>query len=214
MSSSPALSMPARDRVGVMALSLAAGVADVLGLLVLDVFASAVTGNMAQLAIAIGSGHSLAASRSLCVILAFALGVLIGKAVGRTLQRLLILELACLVAAAVLCSASSPSPQGGSLYAIVALLAFAMGVQARIAQGGTYAGTTTSVFTMNVVKVLSAPANNPIALRALAAFAVGALLAATLAPHWLVSVVWLPPAAVLVALACAQRNAHETVSRA
>jgi len=166
-----------------------------------------VTGNMAQLAIAIGSGHVLAAARSLCVIVAFALGVLIGKAVGRTPRQLLILELACLVAAAALHGAGSPSLQGGSLYASVALLAFAMGVQGRIAQSGTYAGTTTSVFTMTVVKVLSAPASNPMALRALAAFAVGALLAASLAPYWLDAVIWLPAASVLVALACTQRNA-------
>jgi len=203
-----------RDHIAVMALSFAAGVADVLGLLVLHVFAGAVTGNMAQLAIAIGSGHVLAASRSLCAILAFALGALIGKAVGNNLRRLLLLELVCLVAAAVLYSAASPSPQGGLLYAIVTLLALAMGIRARVAYGGGYSGTTTSVFTMTFVKVLSAPADNPTALRALVAFAAGGLLAATLAPHSLAAVVWLPAVAVMVAIACEERDANSNASRA
>jgi hypothetical protein len=47
-------------------------------------------------------------------VLAFAL---------RTLKRLLLPELACLLAAAALCSAWPPTPQGASLHAIVALLA-------------------------------------------------------------------------------------------
>lgn len=71
---------------------------------------------MAQLAIAIaiGSGHGLAAARSLCVILAFALGVLIGKAVGQTPHQLPTLELACHAIVALLESACSVSALGVS----------------------------------------------------------------------------------------------------
>src|SRR5438067_6842855 len=61
-----------------VSLSLASGCMDVLSYLSLgDVFTSAMTGNTALLAIAIGHGSLLAASRSLCALVAFILGVVL-----------------------------------------------------------------------------------------------------------------------------------------
>ena len=60
-------------------LSLASGCIDVLSFIELkDLFASAMTGNSALLALAMSRGDWLAASRSLSALLAFALGVAVG----------------------------------------------------------------------------------------------------------------------------------------
>ena len=92
------------DNLGLAALSLASGCTDVLSFLELgNLFASAMTGNTALLAVAIGSGELLAASRSLTALVGFGLGVALATAVKaawhvppdarRGLSWLLLLEL-------------------------------------------------------------------------------------------------------------------------
>jgi uncharacterized membrane protein YoaK (UPF0700 family) len=122
-------------------LSLAAGCTDVLTFLKLgDLFTSAMTGNVALLAIAIGHGQLLTESRSFTALLAFALGVSLAtarNASGRAfpdvrggLRRLLLLEHVFLLGSAVLWSAS-PDPVGGAaLYAVIVLSGVSMGTQA------------------------------------------------------------------------------------
>lgn len=169
-----------------------------------DLFTSGMTGNMVLLAIAIGGGHLLAASRSLCALVAFMLGVLLAKTVVHTLRRLLLLELVFLMAGAGLWSASSDGLSGVALYSVIALLALSMGLQATAASSGRYAGITTIVFTLTLVRVLNSPAHRGSTLPALAGFVLGAVLAALLISHYLVLAVWVPVAAVLGALALSE----------
>ncbi len=127
------------ENLGLAWLSLAAGCTDVLSFLKLgDLFTSAMTGNTALLAIAIGRGQVLAASRSLTALLGFTLGVALATVVyaswhaqqdaRRGLRRLLLLELVFLGGCAALWSASPDPVQGGALYAVIVLSALSMGI--------------------------------------------------------------------------------------
>lgn len=151
--------------LGLGLLSAGAGCTDVLAFLKLGgLFTSAMTGNTALLAIALGSGHLLAAVRSLSAFLAFSLGVVIATAIDgfsrqdeenrrRVLRRLLSLEFVLLVYCAALWSVN-PDPVRGVLYAIIALSALSMGVQAVAARASNASGINTIVFTTNLVNIL------------------------------------------------------------
>lgn len=213
------------EGLGLGMLSVGAGCADVLAFLKLgDLFTSAMTGNMALLAIALGSGHLLAASRSLCALLGFSLGVIVATAVFApwrattnvrwVLRRLLPLELVFLSACAALWNANSDSMQGSMLYAVIALSALSMGIQAVAARASNSSGISTIVFTTNLINIMMAAtrvvARTPDAgeasagagphVQAFAAYGGGAALAAFLVVHWLGVVIWIPVAAVLLAL--------------
>src|SRR5271154_6702910 len=83
---------PARAHIsygdlGLAWLSLASGCTDVLTFLKLgDLFASAMTGNMALLALAIGRGQMLAASRSFTALLGFTLGAALATLIDARAQ--------------------------------------------------------------------------------------------------------------------------------
>jgi hypothetical protein len=127
--------------LGLASLSLASGCMDVLSFLKLGyVFTSAMTGNTALLAIAIGHGRLLAAFRSLCALLGFALGVVLAtllyapwnaeqRARG-ALTRILLVELVFLGGCATLWSACVEPIPPTVLYAVIALAALSMGMQA------------------------------------------------------------------------------------
>ena len=71
------------DSLSLAGLSLAAGCTDVLSFLKLgDLFTSAMTGNTALLAIAIGRGQWHAASRTFAALLGFTLGVVVATIVS------------------------------------------------------------------------------------------------------------------------------------
>lgn len=212
------------EDLGLGLLSVGAGCTDVLAFLELgDLFTSAMTGNTALLAIAIGSGHLLAASRSLCALVAFALGVVVATVISDSrraqdrrvvLRRLLLLELVFLGGGAALWSASAHSLQGLVLYAVIALSALSMGIQAVAARHSSSSGISTIVFTTNLINVLISatrvlarlPAAGGVPVRAVAhmqafaAYAGGAVLAALLVHRWLEAVIWIPIAVVLCAL--------------
>src|SRR5258706_2316803 len=104
---------PNCDALGLALLSFASGATDVLAFIKLGhLFTSAMTGNTALLAIALGQGHLAAAGRSLTALLGFALGVALATVVNaRRAQlsgpptdpsRLLLLELLFLVSCTAL----------------------------------------------------------------------------------------------------------------
>src|SRR5437660_11648422 len=75
------------DALGLALLSFASGATDVLAFIKLGhLFTSAMTGNTALLAIALGQGHVAAAGRSLTALLGFALGLALAP-VGNALRR-------------------------------------------------------------------------------------------------------------------------------
>jgi uncharacterized membrane protein YoaK (UPF0700 family) len=211
------------DDLGLVLLSGGAGCTDVLAFLKLgDLFTSAMTGNAALLAIAVGRGHLLAASRSLCALVGFALGVVLATAITspgpgqgedrrRTLRRLLPLELIFLISCTTLWSFTSHSVHGVLRYAIIGLSALSMGIQAIAARASNSSGINTIVFTTNLVNILIAAtralahlqpqgnwsARSTYYAQAFVAYGAGAVLAAFLLHHGFV--IWIPAAAVLLA---------------
>jgi uncharacterized membrane protein YoaK (UPF0700 family) len=214
------------DDLGLVLLSGGAGCTDVLAFLKLgDLFTSAMTGNTAFLAIAVGRGHLLAASRSLCALIGFVLGVVLATTVStprpgqeenqrRILRRLLLLELVFLGSCAALWSATASSVHGVLRYEIIALSALSMGIQAIAARASNSSGINTIVFTTNLINILIAatralahlqPDSSPRSrtmshVQAFVAYGAGAVLAAFLVYRCYELVIWIPVAAVLLAL--------------
>lgn len=215
------------EDLGLGLLSAGAGCTDVLAFLKLgELFTSAMTGNTALLAIALGRGHLLAASRSLCALLGFALGVVLAtilsghwESQGRdrrgVVRRLLPVELVFLVACAALWSSRLFAVQGIVLYAVIALSALSMGIQAVAARHSNSSGISTIVFTTNLINILAAatralaslpadgnaPTRPGAHVQAFVAYAIGAAVGAVLVYRWVVAgVIWIPVAVILAAL--------------
>jgi len=218
----------AYGNVGLASLSFASGCTDVLTFLKLGgVFTSAMTGNTALLAIEIGRGDLVAASRALTALLAFGLGVVLATKLNRVtwvplaklrgFSRLLLLELVFLTGCAALWSANPDPVQGGAVYAVILLSALSMGVQA-VAAGSINSGINTIVFTsalvrivMSMTEALSQPGETSASLKAMgghvrtfASYGGGALLAATLVSHCPRALIWVPGTAVAFALGVSQ----------
>ena len=217
------------DNVALVWLSLAAGCTDVLTFLKLgDLFTSAMTGNVALLAIAIGHGQLLTASRSFTALLAFALGVSLATAMNASrrafpdvrggLRRLLLLELVFLLGSAMLWS-TSPDPVGGAaLYAVIALSAVSMGIQAVAARSINSSGISTVVFTTALLHVVmyatralaradaavASPGSIGSHLGTLAAYGAGAAAAGFLVSQHFSATIWVPTVAVMTALGISQ----------
>jgi uncharacterized membrane protein YoaK (UPF0700 family) len=215
-------------------LSFAAGFTDVLTFLGLgDLFTSAMTGNVALLAIAIGRWQLTAASRSAAALVGFALGVVLAAAAAkslgapgdhrRVLRRLMLIELAFLLACTAVWSGNAGSVQGGAFYVIVVLSAVSMGVQAVAARSINEAGISTIVFTSGLISILTsathAVAASPHAggasrlpgvtkpqLATFAAYAIGGAIAAFLVSRHIPGAIWVPPTAVAVALGVSERT--------
>jgi uncharacterized membrane protein YoaK (UPF0700 family) len=140
-----------------------------------NVFTSAMAGNTALLAIELGRGNIVAASRALTALLAFALGVGLATKMKRSsrlkphahrgFSRLLLLELIFLTCCAAHWSVSADPVEGGTVYAVILLSALSMGIQA---------------------------------------YGCGALLAATLVRYLPNVLIWVPGAAVLFALGASE----------
>jgi uncharacterized membrane protein YoaK (UPF0700 family) len=209
-------------------LSLTAGCTDVLSFLRLgNLFTSAMTGNTALLAIAIGQAHWRAASQSSAALLGFTVGVVLATLVSargpapqvapRTLRALLLLELVFIVTCAALWS-EADSTQRALRYAVILLSALSMGTQAVVARTVSSSGVSTVVFTTPLVHMVMAATRavarlpggpSPSAasgdrLYSFAAYGSGALLAALLLPRHFYLLVWVPALAVLVALGCCE----------
>ena len=215
------------ENLGLTLLSLASGCTDVLSFIKLgEVFTSAMTGNTALLAIAIGRGQMLAASRSLTALLGFVLGAAVATLVyasghgeqnaRRTLRQLLLLELVFLGSCAALWSVSRVPVQGSTLYIVILLSAVSMGIQGVVARRINSPGISTIVFTSVLISMVMSltgkigrpagpptpPANSKTHFGTFAAYGCGAALAGILVSHYLGWLVWIPMAAVLLALGC------------
>jgi uncharacterized membrane protein YoaK (UPF0700 family) len=231
---------PGYGNAGLAFLSFASGCTDVLTFLKLgNVFTSAMTGNMALLAIEIGRGQLVSASRALIALLAFALGVALATKMNtvwyerlhpmRCFRRLLFLELVFLTACAALWSASADPVGSAAGYAVIVLSAVSMGIQA-VAAGSISSGINTIVFTSVLVRIvtsLTAATGRPGGgsqslaniiphLGTFAAYGCGALLAATLVWHFFRILIWIPIVMVIIALrfsmlpANSRETAHES----
>jgi uncharacterized membrane protein YoaK (UPF0700 family) len=214
------------ENLSLGSLSFGSGCIDVLSFLGLgEVFTSAMTGNTALLAIAIGQGRILAASRSVCSLLGFTVGVVLAALLyapwtarqnaRRTLTSILLLEIVFLGGCAALWATSPQPMQGAAIYAVIALASLSMGIQAVGARMINSSGISTIVFTSGLIHIvmsatgriagrgaaLKAPSDHG-HLLAFAGYGCGALVAAALISDSLRVLIWLPVAAVLVALAC------------
>jgi uncharacterized membrane protein YoaK (UPF0700 family) len=214
------------DALGLALLSFASGSTDVLAFLKLGhLFTSAMTGNAALFAVAIGQGELATAARSLTALVAFALGVALATVVNATWAghsdahrdptRLLLLEILFLVGCTALWSASAEQIEGPVLYAVVSLSAISMGIQAVAARTVNVPGISTIVFTSVLVRIVSAvtgavagpaagAASQPSIAPELAtflAYGCGALIAGIVAAQQVRLILWIPLAAVILALA-------------
>jgi uncharacterized membrane protein YoaK (UPF0700 family) len=214
------------DVLGLALLSFASGATDVLAFIKLGhLFTSAMTGNTALLAVALGQGHVAAAGRSLTALFGFALGVALATVVNAWRARpsgppsdpshLLLLELLFLVGCTALWSATPEPIEGGVLYVVVLLSALGMGIQAIAAGAVNVSGISTIVFTAGLIRIVTAVTgavagsassaasrpNMASELTAFLAYGCGALMIGVVAIQQVRLVVWIPVAAVILALA-------------
>ncbi len=209
--------------LGLGLLALASGGTDVMSFLMLgNTFTSAMTGNTALLAIAIGQGQLVSALLSFLALIGFVFGVVVataiynpGKGAARAVLRpLFLLEVACLACFVAGWHFVDRQSQGFGLDALILLSATAMGVQAVVARHINAPGINTIVFTstlvsivMSVTGALARPSLHPPVgrntLRQIGiflAYGLGGLCAAFVAWRQIPVIQWIPFTAVLVAI--------------
>ena len=214
-----------RASVGLAWLSLASDCTDVMSFLKLgDLFASAMTGNSALLAIALARGQMLPASRSLTALAGFMLGASLATLTGvpgeapqntpRRLRTLLLMEIVLLGGCAALWSVSPDPIQGVALYSVILLSSVSMGIQGVAARHINISGISTIVFTSVLISMVTSitanlaghakplPASTKAHIGTFAAYLCGAALAAIMVSRSLGWLVWIPMAAVLLSLCC------------
>ena len=142
----------------VLVLTWAAGGVDAISYLGLGhVFTANMTGNTVLLGLAIGQGQGLAALRSIIALGAFGLGVGIGATIGerspqrgdwpRAITRAVMAEWVILALFTSTWHLSSTPRQDGSLYALIALSAVAMGIQSAAVRHLKVPGIATTYIT-------------------------------------------------------------------
>jgi uncharacterized membrane protein YoaK (UPF0700 family) len=192
-------------------LTVVTGLVDAVSYLQLGhVFVANMTGNVLFLGFAAAGSAQFSVGVSLVAIGSFLAGAVaggrLGSSIGQHRGRLLALATyveVCVVAAALAVSLASSDPSGGVfVYALVALLGFAMGMQNATARRLGVPDLTTTVLTLTITGLaadsrLAGGANPGIGRRllAIAAMFVGASIGALLVLHVNVS------AALAVALA-------------
>ena len=191
-----------------------------------NTFTSAMTGNTALLAIAIGQGQLVSALLSFLALVGFVCGVALattiynpGKGLARTVLRpLFALEVVCLGGFVAAWHFVDRQSQSFGLDALILLSATAMGVQAVVARHINAPGVNTIVFTstlvaivMSVTGALARPSLHPSVgrntLRQIGiflAYALGGLCAAFLAWRHIPVIQWIPFVAVLAAIICCE----------
>ena len=210
---------------GMAFLAISSGSSDVIAFLVLGhVFASAMTGNTALLGIALSDGNLIAASQPASALLGFVAGAAFASVIHNPVapsarqttivRTLLLFEACCLVAFALVWEAAG-HPVGGAVhYVLILLCSFGMGIQGIAAKRINAPGVNTIVFTstlvaivLSVTEILLGRVDNSVIRSAtkrqiavFGAYGAGALLAGLL--YWIdfLFLVWLPAAAIAVAL--------------
>jgi uncharacterized membrane protein YoaK (UPF0700 family) len=211
--------------LGLALLGMASGSTDVMAFLTLgNIFTSAMTGNMALLAIAVGQAQLVSALLSFLALLGFVFGVVIataiydpGKTSARTVLRpLFVLEIACLGAFSAGWYFVDHSVESFGLDLLILLSATAMGVQGVAARHINAPGINTIVFTstlvtivMSVTGALARPSLHPPVrintarqIGIFLAYALGGLLAAILIWHGAGIIPWVPLLTVAGAVGC------------
>jgi uncharacterized membrane protein YoaK (UPF0700 family) len=222
--------------LGLALLSFASGSTDVMAFLTLgNIFTSAMTGNMALLAIAVGQGRTVTALLSVLALVGFMFGVAIATAIydpsrepARVILRpLLALEVVCLVGFAVGWYFVDRSAEGIGLDALILLSATAMGIQGVVARHINAPGINTIVFTstlitivMSVTGALARPALHPPVhintarqVGIFLAYGMGGLCAGFVIWRSIALIQWIPLATVAGAFGCyelAERERSQT----
>jgi uncharacterized membrane protein YoaK (UPF0700 family) len=211
--------------LGLALLSLASGSTDVMAFLTLgNIFTSAMTGNMALLAIAVGQGRLVSALLSFLALVGFVFGVAIATAIydpGKNsaravLRPLFVLEIVCLGSFALAWYVVDRSAESFGLDGLILLSATAMGIQGVAARHINAPGINTIVFTstlvtivMSVTGTLAKPSLHPPVRSNTArqigiflAYGLGGLCAAFIAWCGFGMIQWIPLLAVVGAVGC------------
>ena len=199
--------------VGAHALTAVCGLLDAATFLKLgNVFSTVMTGNVLLLAFTVGT-QGVTALRPvlsgtvptyICALLAFAVGATLGGrlvCLGEPGRKAgLVLDALMIGGTALACWLMQPTPDNHARYAVVGLLAAAMGIQNAILRKWSTADTATNLFTLNITGLL-ADGKDQRALRrgiSLAVFTVSAGPGAVLARY---GVMWPVVAAFIVFVA-------------
>jgi uncharacterized membrane protein YoaK (UPF0700 family) len=211
--------------LGLALMALASGSTDVMAFLTLgDIFTSAMTGNVAFLAIAIGQGQLHSALLTSLALFGFIGGVMVAttlysprKPSARAVLRpLFAFEIACLAAFAGAWYAVDRSLGGLGLDLLIVLSAIAMGVQGVAARHVNAPGINTIVFTSTLVAIVMSitgavtrpSVHPPVATRTvrqiliLLTYAIGGLIAAFVIWRSVDVIQWIPLAAASCAVLC------------
>src|SRR5262245_12624874 len=212
---------------GLALLAFASGSTDVMAFLSLgNTFTSAMTGNMALLAIAVAQGRFLSALFSFLALLGFVFGVAIATAIydprrepARVVLRpLFALEIVCLVGFVAASYVVDRSAESFGLDILILLSATAMGIQGVVARHINAPGINTIVFTstlvaivMSITGTITKPSVHPplriSTLRQIGIFltyGLGGLCAAFVIWRVIGVVQWIPLVAVIGAFACCE----------
>jgi uncharacterized membrane protein YoaK (UPF0700 family) len=220
---------------GLALLAFASGSTDVMAFLLLgSIFTSAMTGNMALLAIAVGQGRFVSALLSLLALLGFVFGVALATAIydprmhpaRLVLRPLFVLEIACLGGFAATWYFVDRSMQSLGLDALILLSATAMGIQGVIARHFNAPGINTIVFTSTLVSIVMSvtgaiakpdlyPPVRISTIRQIGIFLVygfGGFVAAFIAWHRIGIIQWIPFLAVTCAIVCEESRQRDNAT--
>lgn len=150
----------------VLALSWVAGGVDAVSYLRLDhVFTANMTGNAVLLGLAVGQGHGWAALRSIVALAGFVLGAGMAATIverspkegvwPQAVTRALTLELITLVMFAIAWHLPGGAQGADKLYGLIALSAFAMGVQSAAIRHLNVPGIATTYITGTITSMVA-----------------------------------------------------------
>jgi uncharacterized membrane protein YoaK (UPF0700 family) len=182
-----------------VSMTLVTGLVDSFSYLVLGhVFVANMTGNIVLLGFALVGAPGFSIAASVAAVAAFGVGALVGGKIGSRLARnrgqlfsfAASVQAVFLVAGVILAALSGTPVGNGDRYAVIVVLAIAMGIQNASARKLAVPDLTTTVLTMTITGVAadSRAAGGPGAkagrrLIAIAAMLVGAVVGATLVLH-------------------------------
>jgi len=215
------------NNLGTAFLASASGSSDVIAFLLLGhVFASAMTGNTALLGIAISEGDMLAASKPLTPLIGFIIGAALASVIYNPndsvarkfaiLRTLLLLEILCLGAFAVVWQWVVDPTEGVGFYGLIFLCSFGMGVQGIAAKILKVPSVNTIVFTTTLASIVLSVTEivlrrntkadfrvaTKVQIAVFGAYAAGAVFAGWLDWSEFAWLACIPAAAVVLALGC------------
>lgn len=227
MASSTASSGYHSRNLGTAFLAIASGSSDVIAFLMLgQVFASAMTGNTALLGIAISEGDMLTASKPFTPLFGFIVGAVLASTIYNaddsgtrqhaTLRTLLVLEIVCLGAFAIVWQMADGPAEGVTVYGLILLCSIGMGIQGIVAKGLNVPGVNTIVFTSTLASIAASVteilmrrkhtadfrAATKLQIAIFGAYGTGAVIAGLLDWSAFAGLTWMPAASVVVALGC------------